>query len=125
MGSFSVQVRNGWLDALARGVAYANAELWVKLHLADPGAAGTTSPAVETTRHQAAFGVGASAGALSNTVAVSWTAVAATEVYTHVSLWSGATSGVFLGSDQLAAPFSATAGGDFAIAIGALALAVT
>jgi hypothetical protein len=124
MGSFSAQVRNAWLDALARGEAYANAQIWVKLHLGDPGAAGTLLPAAETTRQLGAFAVAAAGGEISNTAALTWTNVAASETYSHVSLWSGETSGLFLGSDQLPAPVAVVAGGSFAIAIGDLDLTV-
>jgi hypothetical protein len=41
MGTFSDTVANGWLDALARGVAYDNDTVYVQLHLGDPGSAGS------------------------------------------------------------------------------------
>ena len=44
MGTFSDTVANSWLDALARNTSYANATVYVKLHLGDPGSAGTTTP---------------------------------------------------------------------------------
>lgn len=78
MGSFSVGVRNAMLDAFARNVSYANAAVWVQLHVGAPGAAGTANIATETTRKQATFGDAAASGAITNTVAVEWTNVAAT-----------------------------------------------
>lgn len=125
MGTFSAAVRNSWLDALARGVAYDNDEVWVKLHLGDPGAAGTSNPAAETTRQQATFGAGASGGAISNTVAIEWTNVSTTETYTHVSFWSASTAGTFLGSDDLSSSAAVTAGDTFRIPIGDLDLTIT
>jgi hypothetical protein len=50
MGVVSDFVANGWLDALCRGVPFDNDEFWAKLHLGDPGSAGTANPAAETTR---------------------------------------------------------------------------
>lgn len=125
MGTFSDAVANGWLDALARGVVYDNDEVWVKLHLGDPGAAGTTNAAAETTRKQSTFGAAASGRAISNTAAVEWTNVSTTEVYTHVSLWSASTAGTFLGRDDLSSSASVTAGDTFRIPIGDLDLTVT
>lgn len=125
MGTFSDAVANGWLDALARGVPYDNDEVWVKLHLGDPGAAGTANPAVETTRKQATFGVAASGRAISNTVEVEWLNVSTTETYTHVSLWSASTAGTFLGRDDLSSPAAVDANDTFRIPIGDLDLTVT
>jgi hypothetical protein len=110
---------NAILNALCRSTAWTEpAELWVKLHLGDPGAAGTSNPAAETDRIQATFGTNASAGAISNTVASTWTAVSNTETYTHVSVWDASTAGTFIFSDQLAASKAVDAGDDFTIAIG-------
>lgn len=122
MGTFAVGVRNSWLDALARGVPYDNDEVWVKLHLGDPGAAGTANPAAETTRKQATFGAGASGGAISNTVVIEWTALPAAETLTHVSLWSASTAGTFLGSDDLSSPAAVEINDVFRIPVGDLDL---
>jgi hypothetical protein len=125
MGTFSDTVANSWLDALARGTAYDNDEVWVKLHLGDPGAAGTSNPAAETTRQQVTFGAAASSRAISNTAAVEWTNVSNTETYTHVSLWSASTAGTFLGRDDLSSSAAVTAGDTFRIPIGDLDLTIT
>lgn len=124
MGSFSTTVRSAWLTATLGGAAYSNSQVWVQLHLGDPGAAGTASPAANTQRKQATMAAVVSAAA-SNTVALQWTSVPATETYTHVSVWSVAVGGVFIGRDDLAAPAPVTSGGNFTMAIGDLALAVT
>ena len=125
MGTLAVGVRNSMLDALCRGVVFDNDEVWVKLHLGDPGAAGTSNPAAETTRKQATFGSAAATGAISNTAAVEWTNVSTTEVYSHISLWSASTGGTFLGSDDLSSTASVTAGDTFRIPVGDLDLTVT
>lgn len=125
MGTFSDLVANSWLDAVARNTSYAEAAVWVKLHLGDPGSAGTSNPAAETTREQATFGSAATARAISNTSAVSWTNVSTTETYTWVSLWDASTGGNFLGSDELSTPAPVTAGDDFDIPTGDLDMTIT
>jgi hypothetical protein len=125
MGTFAETVRNSWLDAFARNVSYANAAVWVKLHISDPGSAGTTGAAAETTRKQATFGSAAATGAITTTAATEWTNVSTTEVYSHISLWTASTSGTFLGSDDLSSTASVTAGDTFRIPTGDLDLAIT
>jgi hypothetical protein len=124
MGTIAEGERNKMLDAFARNVSYANAAVWVKSHIGDPGAAGTTNAAANTTRQQATFGSAAVTGAISNTVAVEWTSVPNTETYSHVSLWTASSAGTFLGSDDLSSPAAMTAGDTFRIAVGELDIAV-
>lgn len=113
-------VANAILDALCRSVAWSQpAAFYVQLHTADPGAAGTTAVATENTRVAATFSA-AAGGAITNSADIDWTAVAATETYSHVSFWSAAAAGTFLGSDALAAPKAVDAGDDFTIAAGEL-----
>lgn len=125
MGTFSDLVANSWLDAVARATSYSEAAVWVKLHLGDPGSAGTTNAAAETTRQQATFGAGAASRAISNTVAIEWTNVSTTETYTHISLWDASTAGNFLGRDDLSASAAVNAGDTFRIPIGDLDLTIT
>ena len=125
MGTLAVGIRNAMLDALCRGVVFDNDEFWAKLHIGDPGAAGTSNPAAETTRKQVTFGSGAASGAISNTVAVEWTALPATETLTHVSFWSASTAGTFLGSDDLSSSAAVEINDTFRIPIGDLDLTLT
>lgn len=125
MGTFSDLVANSFLDAVARNTSYAEAAVWVKLHLGDPGAAGTANPAAETTRQQATFGSAATGRAISNTAAIEWTNVSTTETYTHVSLWDASTAGNFLGRDDLSSAAAVTAGDTFRIPVGDLDLTIT
>ena len=106
------------LDALCRSVAYSDPLSFnVKLHIGDPGAAGTSNAAGNTTRKAVTFSA-ASGGAITNSAALNWTSVSTTETYTHVSFWSDIAAGTFLGSDALNTPRSVTAGDNFEIAIG-------
>jgi hypothetical protein len=90
----------GWLGGVAPGTA---PSVWVKLHTADPGTAGTTAASSVTTRMALTWGT-ASAGALAAAATFpSWTSWAGTngEVVTDISLWDASTSGNFLDSIQL------------------------
>ena len=81
---------------------------WIKLHVGDPGAAGTANPAVETTRKQATWSA-ASGAAKTTTAALEWTNVAGTEDYTHYSQWTASTGGTFGGSGTVTANAVTTA----------------
>lgn len=97
------------------------AHTWVKLHIGDPGAAGTANPATETTRKQAAW-VASAAGASSNSGAITWSAIAGSQDATHFTLWTAATVGAFGISGTITAnPY--TAGDDYVVAIGDLDVA--
>lgn len=118
-------VANAWLDAICNATNYtAPAGFYVKLHTGDPGSAGTSNAATETTRQSASMAA-ASGGAITNDAAVTWTNVSTSETYSHVSFWSASTAGTFLGSDDLAVPRAVTAGDTFTIATGDLDLALT
>lgn len=125
MGNFHNDVADAWLDAFARNVSYANAAVWVKLHIGDPGAAGTGNPAAETTRKQATFGTAASGGVISNTAAIEWMAYPSAETLSHISLWTASTAGTFLGNDALSATAVMAINDTFRIPIGDLDLNIT
>lgn len=116
---------NAILDALCSSVAYSDpASFNVKLHTADPGAAGTTAPAGNTTRKPVTFSAAAS-GAITNSADIAWTNVSTAETYSHVSFWSDVAAGTFLGSDDLAVARLVAVGDNFTIAAGDLDLALT
>lgn len=120
----SSAILNSWLNGLGRNTAWTQpAAFWVKLHLADPGSAGTTSPAANTSRQQATFSA-ASAGSMTTSADLTWSAVSTSETYSHVSFWDASTAGTFLGSDDLAASRAVTAGDTFVISAGQLTVAV-
>ncbi len=96
---------------------------WIKLHVGDPGSAGTANAATETTRKQATWGT-VTSGAFSNTAALDWTSVAGSEDYTHWTCWTASTAGTFGFSGTLTAN-PVTTGDNFSIAIGDLDVAVT
>ena len=91
---------------------------WVKLHLGDPGAAGSSNAASNTTRQSAAFSSAAAAGTITTSADVTWTSVSATESYSHVSFWDASTGGTLLATDNLEATRGVTAGDNFTIVAG-------
>jgi hypothetical protein len=124
MGTFAEGERNKFLDAWAGRTTYtANAAVYAKLHLGDPGAAGTSNAAANTTRQAVTFGSAAATGAISNTAAIEWTSVPNTETYSHVSFWTASSGGTFLGSDDLSSTAAVTAGDTFRVPTGDLDLA--
>lgn len=96
---------------------------WIKLHIGDPGAAGTANPAVNTTRLQATWTTPA-AGAMETTAALAWTSVAGTEDYTHYSVWDASTAGSF-GHSGLVTADAVVAGNNFTIPAGSVDVAYT
>lgn len=92
-------VFNGWLDG-----TFATATCWVKMHTADPGAAGTTAAAAgDTTRKQATMAAAAAGSKAMTGSAGPWTNVTTTETLTHISLWTASTAGTFNASGVLTA----------------------
>jgi hypothetical protein len=114
---------NSILDAICNATSYSISEVWIKLHVGDPGAAGTSNAATETTRKQASFSAAAS-GAITSDGALSWTNVAGTEDYTHYTAWTASTNGTFLFSGTVTAN-AVTAADSFTVAAGDLDLALT
>ena len=88
--------------------------VYVKLHTADPGEAATSAAATETTRKVAAWAVAAS-GAIATSATLEWTNVAATETYTHWSMWDASTAGNALWTGALSTSAAVTAGDTFQI----------
>ena len=96
--------------------------LYIQLHTADPGAAGTTAVAGNATRKDLTSAMGtASGGAISNNAASTWTTgeVDTSEDYTHISFWDSLTTGTFWGSGLMTAN-AVTVGDEFTIPIGDL-----
>lgn len=95
---------------------------WIKLHTGAPGAAGTANAATETTRKQASWAA-SSGGATSNSGALTWTGVAASEDYTHFTAWTASSAGSFGFSGTITAN-AVTSGDNFTIAVGDLDVSV-
>lgn len=114
---FSTAAANTHLDNT--GSTYS----WVKLHIGDPGGAGTSNVATETTRKQATWASASSASKATSADLV-WTGVAGSEDFTHFSLWTASTAGSFGGSGVITAN-AVTAGDTFTIPSGSLTLSLS
>ncbi len=111
------------LDAVGNATAFSVATPYIQLHTASPGSAGTTSVATNTTRKLVSFGA-ASAGSIANDSDITWTSVAATETYTHWTLWTASSGGTFVGSGTITGG-AVTSGSTFTIASGSLTISFT
>jgi phosphodiesterase/alkaline phosphatase D-like protein len=106
------------LDLTFNATAYAGqSTVYCKLHTGDPGEDCTSNAATETTRKSFTVGAAAS-GAVTTDSAMTWTNVAATETYSHVSIWDAVAAGNPLWYGAMSASKSVTAGDTFTFAIG-------
>lgn len=107
------------LDTILAGTTY------VKLHTGDPGAAGTSNPAGNTTRAAVMFAAASGGAKTSNSDAV-WTNVSTSETYTHFSVWStvGPAGGTFLYSGTVTGG-AVLAGNDFKLLSGQFVVNIT
>jgi hypothetical protein len=90
---------NSFLDT-----TFATASCFIKLHTADPGAAGATAAAAgSTTRVQATMAAASAGSKAMTSMASTWTNGGTSETLSHISLWSASTAGTFNGSAALTA----------------------
>jgi hypothetical protein len=119
----SSYLANAWLDALGNNTSFAVTTVYVKLHVGDPGANGTSNAATETTRKAASFAA-ASTGSIASDAAITWTNIAGSQDATHFTAWDNETAGNFLFSGTITAN-AYTAGDTFTISSGALTVSLT
>lgn len=87
-----------------RGTNHVAVSVFIKLHIGDPGVAGTANASAVTTRNAATWS--APTGTTTITMALSALAAYAmttTETITHISAWDASTAGNFLESAALTA----------------------
>ena len=90
MAGLSDYAENEILDHI-RGASWtAPTVIYIRLHVGDPTDAGTSNLATEPNLKQVTFAA-ASGGSMATSADLEWTSVAATEDYTHFSLWDGST----------------------------------
>jgi hypothetical protein len=111
--SISNYLENAILDTL-RNQSLAVSAVYIKLHTGDPGEAGTSNAAAETTRQAITFSA-ASSGSMVSSAAISWTNVSTTETYSHWSAWDNSTGGNCLWTGAFSASAALTAGDTFTI----------
>jgi hypothetical protein len=112
VGLSAVNLANAWLNVLSGTTFTAPANVYAKLHTADPGSAGATAAAAGSTTRVVIPWAAASAGskAMSGTNP-SWTNGGTSETISHISVWDASTAGNFLYSFALTAS-KAWASGD-------------
>lgn len=101
VGLGTTTLANNWLNML-RGTAFtAPSGTYVRLHVGDPGSAGTANGSAVTTRSQLTLAA-ASGGAVALTgTQPSWS-MTTSETVSYISVWDASTAGNFLWSAQLA-----------------------
>jgi hypothetical protein len=119
----SSYLANAWLDAVGNNTSFAVANVYVKLHVGDPGANGTSNAATETTRKEVSFAA-ASTGSIASDAAITWTNIAGSQDATHFTAWDNVSAGNFLFSGAITAN-AYTAGDTFTISSGALTVSLT
>ena len=119
----SSYLANAWLDALGNATSFSVATVYVKLHVGDPGANGTSNAATETTRKAASFAA-ASSGSIASDAAITWTNISGSQDATHFTAWDNVSAGNFLFSGTITAN-AYTAGDTFTISSGALTVSLT
>jgi hypothetical protein len=119
----SAYLANAWLNALGNATSFSVTTAYVKLHVGDPGAAGTSNAATETTRKSVSFAA-ASNGSMASDADVSWTNIAGSQDATHFTAWDNATTGNFLFSGTITGN-AYTAGDTYTISSGGLTVSLT
>jgi hypothetical protein len=111
------------LNALGNATSFSVTTAYVKLHVGDPGSAGTSNAATETTRKSVSFAA-ASNGALASDADVTWTNIAGSQDATHFTAWDNLTTGNFLFSGTITGN-AYTAGDTYTISSGGLTVSLT
>ena len=112
-----------WVLAQTPGVP--PTDLWIKLHIGDPGPDGTGNPALNDERKLIEMGTAINIGVDGRAQAasidnVSWPSVPADETYSHISIWDAETLGAVWYYDAMLASVPVTTGGAFVFPIGQL-----
>jgi hypothetical protein len=121
--SVSNYAENAVLDSLFNNTALQKSARYVKLHIGDPGEAGTSNAAGETTR-KSVTGAAASGGTFTSVNDLAWTNVASTETLSHISIWDDPTAGNCLWTGALSASKAVNAGDTFTIPTGSLTVSL-
>lgn len=100
-------VKEGILKAFKNETPTKYEKVYIKLYKGEPGEAGTTNAATETTRKQVTV---TGTTVLKNSGAVQWSNVSTAETYTHIGFWTEAAGGTFLGWTALTASVTVAIG---------------
>ena len=116
MSGIAAAGANTALDAIRTDTPF------IQLHTADPGAAGTTAIATETTRKAVTFSA-ASGGVMTNSAQIQWTSIAGSQDATFFTIWNASSAGTFKYSGTITAN-AYTAGDTYTFAVSALTLTI-
>ena len=97
--------------------------LYLQLHIGNPGAAGASNAAAETTRKSFTRDP-ATAGVTAAAATLSWSGVAAAETYSHWTAWDALTAGNCWAVGDFASPVAVSAAGNFSIPDGDFDLSI-
>ncbi len=104
---------NSILNVL-RNVSYTGiATPFIKLHIGDPGAAGTTNPSAVTTRNAVTWNA-ASGGSMTLLSLGTW-AMTTSETLSHLSIWDASTAGNFIDAFALTGTVAVVNGSTFSV----------
>ncbi len=104
---------NALLNVL-RNVTYTGiATPFIKLHIGDPGAAGTSNPSAVTTRNAITWNA-ASGGSMTLLALATW-AMTTSETLSHVSIWDASTAGNFIDAMALTGTVAVINGSTFSL----------
>jgi hypothetical protein len=116
VGSSAANLLNKWLDMLGGTAFTAPALTAIKLHTADPGAAGATAAAAgDTTRKTVTWGAASAGSKAMSSMSGSWTNGGTSETLSHISAWDSTTAGNFLFSAALTASQAWASGNTFSL----------
>lgn len=120
-GISAANLASPWLNTMrggGNGVDYAApAQLWVQLHVGNPGAAGASNVAAgSTARRQATLSESISGSPLGLTgSSPAWTNGGTSEEVSYISVWTAASGGTFKFSALLSTPQAWAAGNTFTL----------
>lgn len=116
VGISATALANVWLNILRNTTGTAIATVFVQLHTADPGVAGTTGVSVGSTTRNSITWNAASGGSMTlSAMGGSWTNGGTSETISHISFWTASTAGTFLGSAALTASQAWASGNTFSL----------
>lgn len=96
-----------------RSTAFAAASPFVKLHVGDPGSAGTANQSAVTTRNAATFAA-PSAGSMAISSIGTWS-MTTSETISHISIWDNVSAGNFMESWALTGSVPVVNGSTFSL----------
>lgn len=115
---------NAALNAVFNAQSFAVSQIWLQLHVGDPGPSGSANPAANNTRLRVTTSV-AVGREWTNANALVWPLTGFYETYTHVSLWDSSTNGNPIWSGPLQEPVAVNADDSFTLPTSTVVVSLT